>query len=74
MPGVLSPELAARMELILTAGVVGAVDDKSELTAETELIASQLCRRLHKLLASFRIWIVDPESEDLAANVQRSLD
>jgi hypothetical protein len=40
MPGVLVPELAARMELILIAGVVGVVDDRSELTAETELIAS----------------------------------
>jgi hypothetical protein len=40
MPGVLWPALAARMELISIAGVVVAVDDRSELTAEVELIAS----------------------------------
>ena len=55
MPGVLVPELAAKMELMLIAGVVGVVDDKSELTPETELIASLLCRRRHKMRASFQI-------------------
>jgi len=46
MPGVLAPELAARMELKSIAGVVGAVEDKSVLTAETELIASTcFCER-----------------------------
>jgi hypothetical protein len=40
MPGVLVPAVAARMELISIAGVVGVVDDKSELTAEVVLMAS----------------------------------
>jgi hypothetical protein len=31
MPGVLVPELAARMLLMLIAGVVGAVDDKERI-------------------------------------------
>jgi len=34
------PADAAKMELMLTAGVVVAVPDKSVFTAETELIAS----------------------------------
>jgi hypothetical protein len=38
MPGVLVPALAARMELMLIAGVVVAVPDNSVLTAETELM------------------------------------
>jgi hypothetical protein len=40
MPGAAVPALAARMELILTGAVVGALEDKSELTAETELMVS----------------------------------
>ena len=40
MPGVLVPALAARMELMLIAGVVVAVPDNSVLTAETELMMS----------------------------------
>jgi tRNA A37 threonylcarbamoyltransferase TsaD len=40
IPGVLAPELAARIELMLIAGVVEVVDDRSELTADVELIAS----------------------------------
>jgi hypothetical protein len=39
MPAVV-PEVAARMLLILTAGVVAVVEDTREFTAETELIAS----------------------------------
>jgi hypothetical protein len=44
IPGVLAPELAARIELMSIAGVVGVVDDKSVFTAETELIASTYFR------------------------------
>jgi hypothetical protein len=40
MPGVVAPVAPARMLLILIAGVVVPVLDKSELTAETELMAS----------------------------------
>jgi hypothetical protein len=40
MPAVLEPELAARILLMLYAGVVAVVDDKSVLTAEVVLIAS----------------------------------
>jgi hypothetical protein len=40
MPGALVPALAARMELMLTGEVVGALDDNSVLTAETELMDS----------------------------------
>jgi len=36
---VLAPELAARILLISIAGVVDVVLDRSELTAEVELIA-----------------------------------
>jgi hypothetical protein len=58
MPGVLVPAVAARMLLILIAGVVVAVDDKRELTAETELIASTcFCEG-----ASLRIQIACPRA------------
>jgi hypothetical protein len=40
MPGAAVPALAARMELILTGATVGALEDKSVLTAETELMVS----------------------------------
>ena len=40
MPGVVAPATAARILLILMAGVVAVVDDKSELIEEVVLIAS----------------------------------
>jgi len=40
MPGVLVPDSAASMLLRLTVEVVVAVDDKSELIEEVELMAS----------------------------------
>jgi hypothetical protein len=40
MPGVVAPVAPARIVLILIAGVVVVVPDRSELTAETELMAS----------------------------------
>jgi hypothetical protein len=58
---VLVPELPARILLISTAGVVVAVLDRSELTAEVELIASTCSlRKSHKTTASLWIRIVHP--------------
>jgi hypothetical protein len=49
MPGVLWPELAARIELMSIAGVVVVVPDKSVFTADTELISSTFfLRRRHQ--------------------------
>jgi hypothetical protein len=63
MPGVLVPALAARIELILIAGVVGVVDDKSELTAEVELIASTcIPGRRHGIHAYPWTWVIDPDT------------
>jgi tRNA A37 threonylcarbamoyltransferase TsaD len=63
MPGVLSPELAARIELILIDGVVEAVDERSELTADVELIASTCIPGRHHAANAYPwIWVSDPDT------------
>jgi hypothetical protein len=57
------------MELMSTAGVVEAVDDKSELTAEVELIASTYVPGWrHGIHANPWTWVIDPDTGEWARN------
>jgi hypothetical protein len=53
MPGVVAPTDAARIELMLTAGVVVVVDPRSVLTADTELMDLYLCSISQALRAAW---------------------